>query len=167
VEGLSRRAATAAVFIAREDAKKPEGVYVGETIAAGTGLDTENVNDAIDELKETGMVRTLDWFGTHPFTFGQAEPTYALFIRLKDHLDYNPEADIVAVAAAIVALKNTNGAGLAEHTGLPPHRLNRAMAYVQDYRLADVVNVLGTAPYHFGYVSATRRTRDFVEQNAT
>ena len=87
-------------------------------------------------------------------------------MRLKDHLNYDPQQDILTTVAAIAALDRTEGPGLAAMTKLPPDRLNRAMDYVQDYGLAEVINFLGTAPYNFGHVIATRHTRKFAEEHS-
>jgi hypothetical protein len=126
------------------------------------GLKPEELNDAVDELEEQGMVKVLKEMGTGPYDFSQIEPTYVLYREFREHLPYNADADAKEVAAALVALGEAEAAYLAERTKLSPGRLNRAVAYLEDYGLADVQKWLGTAPYDFGLATATRRTRQFV-----
>jgi hypothetical protein len=54
---------------------------------------------------------------------------------------------------------------LGELTGLPPHRINRAVGYLEAYGLARVQHEIGTGSYNFSYISATGDTRRFVEEN--
>jgi hypothetical protein len=106
--------------------------------------------------------------GTTPFSFGFAQSTYALALQLKETgaLPSDPERDIVMVAAAIAAMGSANGPSLQEKTGLPPSRLNNAVAYLDDHGVATVLGALGTAPFGFYQVQATSSTRRFTAQNA-
>ncbi len=156
-----------AFFLATDEvAAGSDRAYTGDAIKEATHLPEAEINDAVDELSQQGLVKTLMFFGTAPYDFGQVEPTYALFHKLKDQLPYNPEHDVIATVAAIVSLGQGDGPALAKETGLPIHRLNRAMQYIQDYGLAQVMNFLGTAPFDFGRVQATRHTRDYAESHA-
>jgi len=58
---------------------------------------------------------------TAPFSFGFVQATYALALQLKETgaLAYDPERDIVMVAAAIAAMGSASGPSLQEKTGLP------------------------------------------------
>lgn len=130
------------------------------------GLNPEETDDAVDELKNLGLVKTTDYFGTHPFSHGDVEPTYALFLHFKDEgLPYDPEQDIKTIAAAITAQKQLDGSKLQEITNLSPLRINRAVSYLEDYGIAKVTHEIGTGPFDFGYILATSTTRRFVEEN--
>jgi hypothetical protein len=130
------------------------------------GLSVEETNDAIDELKGLGLVETRDRLGTHPYEFGDVIPTYALFLHFNGHgLAYDPEQDIRCVASAVAATKKIDGEGLVEATGLSPLRLNRAVAYLKDYGVVELLQYLGTAPFDFGEVWATAATRRFVAEH--
>jgi hypothetical protein len=69
------------------------------------------------------------------------------------------------VASTIAAKKQIDGAELAESTELSPLRINRAVAYIKDYGVADVHQYLGTAPFDFGDVWSTIATRRFVAEH--
>lgn len=126
----------------------------------------EETDDAIDELENLGLVETRNYFGTHPFSHGDVIPTYALFIHFKGHgLTYDPDNDIKIIASTIAAKKQIDGSGLADSTDLSPLRINRAVAYLKDYGVADVHEYMGTAPYDFGNVWATGATRRFVAEH--
>lgn len=129
-------------------------------------LTEQQINDAVDELEEFGLVRTIKWLGTGPFTFGEVSPTYALFLHFDKQCDYDPEADIKTVAAAVAASsqEQMNGEQLQAICQLSPLRINRAVAYLDDYDYVDVRRFLGNAPFDFGYVRSTRKTRQFVAE---
>ena len=130
------------------------------------GLNPEETDDAIDELKNLGMVKTIDYLGTQPFSHGDVEPTYALFLHFKDEgLPYDPEQDIKTIAAAVAAQKQADGRKLQEITSLSPLRINRAVSYLEDYGIFKVTHEIGSGPFDFGLILATSTTRRFVEEN--
>ena len=173
VGGLSQVASTVgSILLSRQDDQLGfEKGYTGEEIQRLTPkLTAEEINDAVDELEEYGLVRTLKYQGTDPFKFGGVEPTYALFLHFKDEgLDYDPIEDIKIVASSVAASqRQIFGNKIQERTKLPPVRINRAVAYLDDYGIVRVHKYLGavgsTASLNF-FVEATRKTRQFVEEN--
>jgi hypothetical protein len=72
--------------------------------------------------------------------------------------------DIKAVAAAVVAKGQLNGDELRSIVQLPPVRLNRAVSYLEDYGYVESYKYIGTAPYNFGRLVATRQTRQFIQE---
>ncbi len=129
-------------------------------------LSHQEFNDAVDELESYGLIDTIKTFGTAPYDFGELSPTYALFLHFKDAgLDYDPFADVRVVAAAVAERTEIDGPALQHSTKLSPVRLNRAVAYLNAFQYADVLRTMGTAPFDFAAVSATRRTRDFVKEH--
>lgn len=161
------RAATAVALFILNTVDLDSGLQVafsGQELEKGLGLDPRTLNDAVDELKEAGLVRTLQTLGTAPYEFYQVEPTYVLFREFAQFLPYSPDEDIRIVAAAVAATGRIDGSTLAARTSLSPGRINRAVAYLEDYGVARVRNWLGTRPFDFGDVQATRRTRQFAEQ---
>ncbi len=168
IPGLSNAAARIATILAGS-MDQPDGAplaYSGETLKNQLDLTPQQINDAVDELEMNGLVRTMKWSGTNPFAFGQAEPTASLpfYLKKSSILSYDPEKDIRLVATAVVNLKSADGNALQHETNLPPGRLNRAVSYMEDYGLIQVLHYLGTAPFRFGEVIATSATRRFFSE---
>jgi hypothetical protein len=167
VEGLSRLASALGLFFLHTGLPDTgnEEFFRESELAERLELTPEETDDAIDELKNLGFVETQDYFGTGPFSHGDVEPTYALFLHFKDEgLEYNPEDDIKITASAIVSQKQVDGKTLKEVTGLSPLRINRAVAYVEDFGIARVEHAIGTGPFNFDFIWATGNTRRFVEE---
>lgn len=171
VNGLSPAASTVgSVLLHRQnDQLGFEKRYTAEDIyrLVSSILSEDELNDAVDELEEYGLVRTtIVHMGTAPYDFGDLEPTYALFLHFKDEgLDYDPLEDIKMIASAVASQGEVKGEEIQKVCGLPPIRINRAVAYLDDYGIVRILNFHGSVPYNFGQVEATRRTRQFVEQN--
>lgn len=168
VGGLSKNASTVGWLLIRRPSDQTgfEKAYSGQQINSELSfLTIEELNDSIEELEDYGLVKTFKAIGTVPYTFYQVTPTYALFLLFKDELDYDPEEDIKSVASAVSEKKQIDGKGLQSILYVPPVRLNRAVAYLEDYGYVKIFNFIGTAPYNFGLVKATRQTRKFVQEN--
>ena len=167
VAGLSLGASTVGLFVLRSAAGLDSGdvpAFSGQDLSSALNLDPQAINDAVDELEEAGMVRILRAFGTAPYEFYQFQPTYVLYGEFSEYLDYNPEEDIRITAAAVASAKQIESQQLAERTGLSPGRLNRAVEYLADYGLVDKIQSMGTYPFSFLALIATRRTRQFVSE---
>lgn len=169
VGGLSRGASTiGSILLSEGDYKRgDEKRYTGQELHSLAAMFSETeLNDAVDELEEYGLIKKINFLGTAPYHFGYIEPTYALFLHFKESgLDYDPLNDIKISAAAIASQSKLDGKELQEITKLDPLRLNRAIAYLEDYGIVKVLKFLGTAPFNFGMVEATRKTRQFVDSN--
>ena len=171
VGGLSRKASTiGSIWLGNGNSLRgEERQYNGEELHELFPMVSETeLNDAVDELKEYGLVKTIDFVGTAPYEFGFVGPTYALFLHFKDYgLDYDPFSDIKTVASAIVATQSgqLDGGELQNITKLDPLRINRSVAYLGDYGLINVQKFIGTAPFDFGRIASTRKTRQFVDAN--
>lgn len=171
VGGLSQKASTiGSIWLGSGDRLRgDERQYNGEELhTLFPTFSAMELNDAVDELKEYGLVKTIDFLGTAPYEFGLVEPTYALFLHFKGNgLDYDPIGDIKAISSALVAAQKgiLNGEQIKNLTQLDPLRINRAVAYLDDYGLVDVEYFTGTAPFNFGAICSTRKTRQFVDAN--
>lgn len=167
VGDLSKVATQVGKFILQ--ATDPDGDDIrwfrGNELAEKLGLTPQEIDDAVDELKEQGLVQVHLALGTAPFSFHAVEPTYVLHLHFADFLDYDPTSDIKIVAATVVALSSADGKTLEQKTGLSPGRLNRAVDYMRDYGIVETIDWLGASPYTFGQVNATRRTRQFALGN--
>lgn len=166
MDGLSRLATS----VARHLLSQSDPDSAGERALTGTDLTVvlhlqpEEVNDAVDELEEAGLVTAVKALGTAPFDFVAIEPTYLLYHMAADQLAYSPSADIDVVVAAVASLGSADGEKLQQITNLSPGRLNRAVDFMRDGGLAEVLRFLGTYPYSFGVIEATRQTRQAADQ---
>jgi hypothetical protein len=165
VGNLSKLATRVALIIL--ELKNPDSEklisYKNSHLAEKSKLTPQELNDAIDELEENGLIELINYLGTAPFNFGEVVPTYLIYHEFREVLEYDPYEDIKIVASAIAAIKNADGKALTKHTSLSYGRLNRAVEYLKDYGIIEVHSFLGTYPYTFGGVEATRKTRQFVE----
>lgn len=161
VSGLSRVATRVGRYLLQAsagDSPFTRAVRNSE-LADALNLEPPEVNDAVDELETQGLAETNKELGTHPFDFGFVEATYLLYHAFADFLSYSPAEDVRVVLNALAAIGSAEGEELAKRTSLSAGRLNRAVDYIKDHGLADVLLALGTAPYSFMLARATRRTR--------
>lgn len=171
VGGLSKEASTVGLLLLSTDEDETgfeTRFWSRDLHSSIPTLSTQEFNDAIDELESNGLVKAHKVFGNAPYYFGGVTPTYALYLHFKDEgLAYDPIADIKAVAAAIVAKDSLRGPDLQQLIQISPGRLNRAVAYLEDYGYIRVIRTLGTRPFDFRDVLATRQTRQFVKDNCS
>jgi hypothetical protein len=168
VGGLSQLGSAIGLFLVSTGKHKVgnEETFRAAELAERLGFSPQETDDAIDELESLGLVNAYSYLGSAPFMHAEVEPTYALFLHLRDQgLEYDPEEDIRIIASAVAAQERTVGPRLQELTGLSPLRINRAVAYLEDYGLVTVVKALGTAPFNFSDAWATGATRRFVAEN--
>jgi hypothetical protein len=169
VAGLSRLGTALGMFLVKTGRNDIgiEEAFSEAHLAEKLGFTPEEADDAVDELEGLGLVKTRNYFGTAPFSHGDIEPTYALFLHFRGQgLDYDPEEDIRSIASAVAAQKQVDGSTLAQLTDLPPLRINRAVDYLEDYGILKVLRTLGTAPFSFNTVYATGATRRFVAESS-
>jgi DNA-binding transcriptional regulator GbsR (MarR family) len=143
-----------------------EESVVVKDLAEKLALSPKEIDDALDELENFGLVKTHNYLGSSPFSHSEVESTYALFLIFKSQgLDYDPEEDIKIVASAIVSQEQIDGKRIMELTGLSPLRINRAVGFLEDYGIVKVFHEIGTREFDFGFILATWKTRQFVEEN--
>lgn len=161
IEGLSKLAALVATLLLTDNDPDASDVRAldGAEISVSVELRPEEVNDAVDELEASGLAKVIRALGTAPYSFAAIEPTYLLYMAASDRLGYDPQSDIESVIATVASTGSADGPQLTDATGLSPGRLNRAVEYVRDQGLAEILRSLGTHPFSFGVVEATRRTR--------
>ncbi len=161
IGGLSREASTVGrILLQQTDLDAGSMPQVGgNEIQQLTKLTPQEINDAVDELEVNGLAKTIKWLGTAPYDFGVVMLTSVTFREFAEFLDYDPNEDIQVVIQAISATGGLTGEALADQTGLSPGRLNRAVDYIDDYGLAQIIRWIGTVPYSFGEVRATPATR--------
>lgn len=161
VAGLSRLATSVGRYLleATEIDSPFVRAVINTKLSSALKLQPAEVNDAVDELESQGLAKTNKELGTHPFDFGFVEATYLLYHAFSDFLPYSPGEDVRVVLSALAAVGSADGEELTKRTSLSAGRLNRAVGYIKDHGLADVLLALGTAPYDFMLARATRMTR--------
>jgi hypothetical protein len=166
IRGLSKLATQVGRYVLSENDPDAgaERALDAPDLAGSLHLTPQEVNDAVDELENAGLVSVIRALGTHPFEFVAVEPTYLLFQEACDQLEYDPNVDIRKVIVAVASADSADGSKLSELTALSAGRLNRAVEYLRDNGLVNVIKFLGTHPFSFGLVTATRRTRQAAER---
>ena len=166
VGGLSRISTQVGKFLLQATDPNSGDIrwFGGSELAENLRLKPQEVNDAVDELKEQGLVKVHLALGTVPFSFHAVEPTYVLYLHFAQFLDYDPLDDIKTIAACVASLDRADGKTLEQQTKLSPGRLNRAVEYMREYGIVETNDWLGTSPYSFGQVNATRKTRQFAQE---
>lgn len=171
VGGLTQISSTIGLHLAKatESSADANRAFTGDQLKdMFASLSEQEINDAVAELKQYGLINTVDWLGTRPWKFGQVEATYALYLHFADAgLGYNPTEDIKKVAVAIAPFERVPANQIAESTGLNPARINRAIAYLDDYGIVKVIRTLGTSPFDFHSIMTTHQTRRFTSENCT
>jgi hypothetical protein len=168
--GLTAEATTLGAAIVRSlDLSQGIMPYVYPSgLNEASGLDPEQINDAVDELDSCGFLKVGKAMGTAPYRFAFLKPNcrlvYLFADQLKEKID--PEADVSEVAAAIASLKEADGEAITRHLNLPAARVNLAAEYLSDHGIIRVLKEMGTAPYEFGLAIATPATRRFTAKGS-
>ncbi|MBV8759854.1 MAG: toll/interleukin-1 receptor domain-containing protein [Deltaproteobacteria bacterium] len=167
VPGLSRLAARVAVHIWPAFETGSPRQFEGNQLVNALAMTVDDVNDAVEELEDRGLVEVHRYLGSAPFQFGTIWPTYALAHELRGTpaMSYDPEEDALVVANAIASERSTDGARLAAATKLPANRINAAVDFLEDRGLATVYRAMGGGPFTFFKIDATGATRRFVANN--
>lgn len=137
-----------------------------ETIAEKTGLNKDDMLDAIEELEALGLIRRHRHLGDGGI--GRVSSEAALFVKFDKHFnDWDPEQDALQIA---VALQNEvvsgNAEAIAKHFGWPPRRANPAFTYLAERCLVDAHQHLGTHPWRYSWIMKTAATRRFVRDRS-
>lgn len=167
VPGMTREAAVVAALLAQSiGSEDPRADQFRAEQFEPLELRREQIDDAVDELESLNLVKVYRFLGSQPYRFGLVQPRYGLWLQLRgtDAIDFDPEEDVLALAAALVAGGAARGLRLAEVTTLPLKRVSNAAAYLDDYGLAEVHWYVG-GPAGLS-ASPTAATRRFVRENA-
>jgi hypothetical protein len=130
----------------------------------------EELGMAASELEEQYWVKLHKTMGCGPAGFSALQPQPALFFETDPELKgWDPAADAVVLAAAMLNIAGTNGyAQLAQvdaQLGWGPRRLNPAAEYLESHGYIRAPRTHGSKPYVFSSVHVDFKTRRFVESN--
>ena len=166
--GLSP-AAEAIVRIMIEDSENGKALdpkISPNQIKEATGLDDDDIIDAVDELESQGYVTALRVIGTGPFGYDDVGAKDALFVTFDKYFKpWNPEDDARRVAADLVNGKDGTVSAMAQEYNWPPRRMNPAVSYLIENAPVDVGPKLGSRPWVTRRLYKTPRTRRFVRMS--
>ncbi len=177
-EGIERRDATIAglspeaTALLREVVRQarhqevPFWAYLSvDDLQLRIGLDDTDMADAIDVLRERGLLRAEREGGMTSLI----RPHPRAWSYVAEDLGYDLRGAMLRVARAVVAHNEISGPDLERETELPIEQLQTAAFVLKALRLVEMFGEgLGAGrPYGFVHVSATRRTREWVRQQAS
>jgi hypothetical protein len=140
-----------------------------DDLRVATGLHDDDIIDAVDELRGSGLLRKYDSLGCGEIGFHMVAPESELFATLDRHFtDWNPEHDALHIAADMVNAGEEGGSvpDLAQRYGWPPRRMNPAIAYLLNRQLVDGARAIGTHPWEHLSIRKTAATRRFVRDRS-
>lgn len=136
-------------------------------LAEHLGLDPTELNDSVEELESRGLADVQRGLGTHPYTFRNvAAKALAWLLFEPNQIGFDPAEDMRIVAQCVVGHETVGADVLAHDTQLPPERINIAALILESQGRLRLDRFMGTAPYHFGRVVATRHTRRWVREQS-
>jgi hypothetical protein len=125
------------------------------------GLDEIEIEDALDVLNERGLIEFL----REGSASALVRPRPRAWIYVADDLDIDLTKAMQRVAACAVSQGRADIATLERETGLPFEPLKTAVFVLGELDLIDVFHGgFGNRPYNFVYVTATRKTREWVKR---
>jgi len=142
----------------------------GPELAAAVGLTPQRVNLAVAFLERSAFIESLGGMGTAPFSFAMVRPTISghLEFQRSEAMDQSTEMerDATVVLRTLVEWAESDndphrgeyrvhGEELTDKLGLPPQRVNRAVAGLERSGFVTWSRALGTAPYDFVEVTAS------------
>lgn len=138
-------------------------------IKEATGLDDDDIIDAVDELESRGYVKALRVMGSPPFGYAHVYPKDALFVDFDKPFkqQWSPEDDALQVAADLV---NGSGSGhvseMAKKYDWTPRRMNPAVSYLIENDLVGAGSERGSHPWVRHWLYKTPSTRRFVRDHS-
>jgi len=144
--------------LATEFARKYDPWIDVDTLMEKTGLSHEDLVDAIQEL--TGLVDNLHEYRVNYF------PEAELFVKFdKFWMGWDPETDALKLAADMVNDKDfpTSPEFIGARYGWDSRRLNPAMSYLMNRKLADGYQVLESTTWGLHEIEGNDATRRFLK----
>jgi TIR domain len=137
-----------------------------EELLEATELLEDDLAEGVEELKDRGLVGTLD-VGGCALGYFAVEPTSRFFAELDaSAMEWRPEEDAVRLAAELI---NAGGylylPKAIEEIGWQPRRANPALTYLIERRLVDISNE-NSWPLVSDHIDKNPKTRRFVQRDA-
>ncbi|MDP2950078.1 MAG: toll/interleukin-1 receptor domain-containing protein [Chloroflexota bacterium] len=150
-----------------DDNQRGDYYVHGPELATKVGLPPQRINLAVAFLEKSGFIESHGSTGTAPFDFQMVRPTVGGHLEVqRSEANGQPteiDRDAIAVLQTLVGWVEAendphrgkyrvSGKELTEKLGLPPRRVNKAVAILERSRFVSWSRVMGTAPYDFGGV---------------
>jgi hypothetical protein len=166
-EGFSVHASKVAFMLA-ENSETGCGAHVDplinvDEIHEALGIPYDEIEEAIDELVENGLIETHPAMGTSL----RISPNDSLFWNADPYVkDWVPTEDAIKVAALVTNLKDgANMADVANKLCYGPRRMNPAVTYLTACGYIQADQAIGSYPYMHWTLYSTPTTRRFLREN--
>ena len=126
-------------------------------------LSVGELNQAVEELENAGLVKTRKFPGTEPYSFAYVMPNNFFFLKFRSGLYYDPLKDLQLVLEQILKHNFIDGIKLEKFTNLPVCRVNRAVDLLDALKIVKTYRCQGTDPYTFAFAEAMPVTWDFYD----
>lgn len=136
-----------------------------ETLIADLPLSTDEIVDAVDELKSRGLAKTHPSIMSSVQGLDPVSTTASLFSELDGHFcEWSPTEDALRIAAYLVNEKESaNTQKLADEFGWPSRRMNPALSYLIDRDLVLHSKAINW-PWRTSSIHKTNKTRRFLQE---
>ena len=132
-----------------------------------TGLEEDDIIDAVDELEGQGYVEVVSTQSTDPLDGEHVWAKDSLFATFDKYFKpWNPENDALQIAADLVNGKDGTVQAMTQEYNWPPRRMNPAVSYLIENGLIGAFDELGSLPWVQGSIYKTPSTRRFVRDRS-
>ena len=132
-----------------------------------TGLEDDDIIDAVDELESRGYVRVISTQSIDPLDGEHVWAEASLFTTFDKYFKpWNPEDDALRIANALENGKSGDLPEMAQEYSWPPRRMNPAVSYLIENGLVGASDELGSLPWVRWSIYKTPGTRRFVRDRS-
>lgn len=133
-----------------------------------TGLDDDDIMDAVNELEGQGYVGVISTQSTDPLDGEHVCAEASLFVTFDKYFkQWNPEDDALQIAADLVSdTESGHVPKMAEKYNWTPRRMNPAVSYLVESGLVGVNAERGSRPWVRRRLYETPSTRGFVRDRS-
>lgn len=135
-----------------------------DELRKATGLSDDDIVDAVDELSGQGYVGKRIHMGCDVIGFAEIYPEGELFAKFDaSYMTWDPAADALVLATKLMEATGNwlRVAEAAASLAWPPRRMNPALHFLMNRRLADYSEATGSHPWATHSIEGTAATRRF------
>ena len=136
-------------------------------VKEATGLEDDDIIDAIEELERQGYVEVVYTQSIDPLDGEHVWAKDSLFATFDKYFKlWNPENDALQIAADLVNGKDGTVQAMAQEYNWPPRRMNPAVSYLIENDFVGSSPELGSHPWVNHWLYKTPSTRRFVRDRS-